>query len=134
MKWYDLQGIQIDRPQGVTFRYVADPSNLPEWTHAFATVDGAKARMRTPNGEISVELVTRADETRGTVDWKMTFPDGSSGWAYSRVLPLDGRRCLYAFALTPPPVPLEEVEGTLVEQSRALTEELRNLKRIVEHG
>ena len=133
MKQYDLQGIQIDVPAEVAFRYIADKSKYPEWTNAFVSVDGSKAVMRTPNGEVVVDLLTQTDEKRGTVDSNMTFPDGSSGWAYSRVVPLDENRCLYEFVLTAPPVPLEELEGTLEEQSRTLAKELRRLKQILEH-
>jgi len=94
----------------------------------------AHAVMRTPSGEVPVTLETHADEHRGTVDTRMIFPDGSDGWAYSRVVPLGADRCLYEFVLTPPPVPLEELEGTLAEQSKILAEELRSLKRILEKG
>ena len=132
MKRYDLQGIQLEVPAETAFTYVADSSKLPEWTNAFASIDGSRAVMRTPNGEVPVDLLTLADEQSGTVDTKMTFPDGSAGWAYSRVVPLDDRRCLYEFVLTAPPGPLEELEGTLEEQSRTLAGELRTLKRILE--
>jgi len=134
MKRYDLQGIQLEVPAAKAFEYLADPTNLPEWTNAFASIDGSRAVMRTPRGEIRVELTTRADAEHGTVDTKMTFPDGGSGWAYSRVVPLDARRCLYGFVLTAPPVALEALEGTLAEQSKILAEELRTLKRILESG
>ena len=91
--------------------------------------------MRTPNGEIEIGLVVQASEEQGTVDWLMTFPDGSVATAFSRVVELDPQSCVFTFVLTPPPVPLEQLEGALEAQSRTLVEELRNLKRILErHG
>lgn len=134
MKRFDLQGIQLDVSDERAFAYIADDAHLPEWTHAFASVEGGRAVMRTPAGEVTVELVTLADPKRGTIDWRMNFPDGSSGRAYSRVVPLGNDACVYEFVLTAPPVPLEALEGTLAEQSRTLTQELRALKRILEHG
>ncbi|HEU4365314.1 MAG TPA: SRPBCC family protein [Candidatus Krumholzibacteria bacterium] len=133
MKRFDVQGIQLGVPADKAFAYIADDAHLPEWTHAFASVDGARAIMRTPNGEVPVELAALADRTRGTIDWRMTFPDGSSGLAHSRVVPLDDDACVYVFVLAAPPVPLEALEGTLAEQARTLAEELRTLKRILEH-
>ena len=58
----------------------------------------------------------------------MTFPDGSVGRAFSRLVD-HGGRSLFTFVLLAPPVPLEQVEGALAEQSRTLREELRTLQQ-----
>lgn len=42
-------------------------------------------------------------------------------------------RCVYSFVLTPPPVPLEQMEGALAAQSITLAKELRQLKSILEN-
>jgi hypothetical protein len=57
----------------------------------------------------------------------MTFPDGSVGRAFSRLIEL-GSRTLYSFVLMAPPVPLEQLEGMLEEQARVLREELATLQ------
>jgi hypothetical protein len=41
-------------------------------------------------------------------------------------------RSLYSFILTAPPVPLEELEGALEQQSRILKEELTTLRALLE--
>jgi hypothetical protein len=89
--------------------------------------------MRTPNGEVGVHLEVHASAESGTVDWHMQFPNGSVAHAHSRVVATGSDRCIYVFLLTPPPVPLEELEGTLDAQSRTLTDELRRLKELLEH-
>ena len=65
----------------------------------------------------------------------MTFPDRSVATAFSRVVEADEDRCIFSITLMPPPVPLEQLEGTLDAQSRTLAEELKKLKEILEeHG
>lgn len=132
MRTFDVQGIDIAVPRDEAFAFIADPAQLPHWTNAFAAVDGDRAVMRTPAGEVMVRLEVQASRERGTVDWRMTFPDGSVATAFSRAIPLDGGRCAYSFVLTAPPVPLEQLEGTLAAQSRTLAEELVRLKGILE--
>ncbi len=135
MKKFDVQGVELHTSREVAFAYIADPMQLPQWTNAFAAVADGRAVMRTPHGEIEIDLVVRASEEQGTVDWFMTFPDGSVATAFSRVVELDPEHCVYSFVLTPPPVPLEQLEGTLQEQSRILAEELQILKRNLDrHG
>jgi Polyketide cyclase / dehydrase and lipid transport len=132
MKTFDVQGIELTVPCEHAFRFIADPQQLPRWTSAFASVTGSRAVMRTPSGEVQVGLVAHASAEHGTVDWSMRFPDGSIATAYSRVIPIASDRSVFSFVLSPPPVPLEVLEGTLDAQSRTLAEELRNLKRILE--
>lgn len=133
MKMFDVQGIDIKATYERAFPYIADPMHLPNWTNAFATVVNGRAMLRTPNGELEIGLVVKSSAEHGTVDWLMTFPDGSVATAFSRVMRLDSEYCVYTFVLTPPPVPLEQLEGALQAQSKTLAEELRNLKRILEN-
>jgi hypothetical protein len=128
MRHFDVQAIEIAGPFERAFRFVADPRNLPEWTNAFVWVSGGRAMLATPRGSVEVGLEVRASLEWGTVDWIMTFHDGSVGRAFSRLLPLDHARTLYSFVLLAPPVPLEQVEGALAEQAKVLTQELTALQ------
>ena len=113
MKTFDVQSIGIGRSLRQVFDFIAAPANLPLWAHAFKRADAKSAELVTPNGAVLVDLETIADESRGTIDWRMTFPDGSVGVAYSRVTPDGGDRSVYSFVLMAPPVPLEALEGAL---------------------
>lgn len=132
MRESDVQGIEIEVAAGDVFAYLADAGRLPEWTEAFASAGNGRAVMRTPRGEVGVELAVEASAERGTVDWRMGFPDGSVATAFSRVVPLGPGRSVYSFVLTAPPVPLEELEGALEAQSRTLAGELVRLKELLE--
>ncbi len=134
MKFF-VQGIDLNVSQKKAFAFIADPEHLPRWTNAFASVTAGRAVMRTPDGEVKVDLGVQASSEYGTVDWRITFPDSSVATAFSRVVELDQDYCIFTFLLTPPPVPLEQLEGTLDAQSRTLAEELKKLKEILEeHG
>jgi hypothetical protein len=132
MKRFDVQGIDLQAAPRRAFSYIADPIHLPQWTRSFASVANGRAVMRTPRGEIEIELIVQSSEEQGTIDWLMRFPDGSVATAFSRVVKLDSESCVFAFVLTPPPVPLEQLEGALEAQSRTLVEELQSLKGILE--
>lgn len=132
MKTFDVQEIEIAAPAAKAHRYIADPTNLPRWTHAFSVADEGQAVMRTPNGEVKVNLRTASDPATGVIDWTMGFPDGSQGSAYSRVVPVGTDRCVYVFVLLAPPVPLEMLEGALSAQIETLAKELRAVKEIIE--
>jgi hypothetical protein len=134
MKTFDVQGIDLRVPRDRAFAYIADPARLPAWTSAFASVAGGRAVLRTPSGEVEIALGVDASPDRGTVDWHMTFPDGSVASAYSRLVRTGREACVFSFVLTPPPVPLEQLEGALEAQSRTLAEELRKLKGLLERG
>ena len=134
MKTYDVQEIEIGAPAASVHELVADPAQLPRWTDAFESVHGSSASMRTPHGRVDVGLRVAADPSRGTVDWMMTFPDGTVGWAHSRVVPLAPDRCVYTFVLHAPPVPLEAIEGALEVQRATLARELVRLRRLLEHA
>jgi hypothetical protein len=47
---------------------------------------------------------------------------------------LTERETVYTFVLLPPPVPLEQLEGALEQQSHTLKEELARLKTLLEKG
>lgn len=135
MKSFDVQGIALNVSKNKAIAFIADPAQLPTWTNAFASVTPGRALMRTPSGEVMIDLVVDSSPEYGTVDWRMTFPDRTVARAFSRVVETDRNRCIYSFVLTPPPVPLEQLEGALEAQSRTLAEELKKLKEIVEsHG
>ena len=133
VKTYDVQSVELAVAPDRVFEFIADPQRLPGWTRAFAEVRGRRALLRTGTGEIEIELRVEADTAARTIDWYMTFPDGALATAFSRVVPLGEDRSVYSFVLTPPPAPLEAVEGALAEQSRTLAEELATLKRLLEH-
>ena len=132
MKTYDVQQIELAVPATRAYELIADPVRLPSWTRAFARADHRSAVMRMPGGEVPIGLETVAHAAAGTVDWRMRFPDGSEGWAHSRVVPLAAERCVYSFVLHAPPLPLEAIEGALEQQRATLAEELKQLKRLLE--
>jgi hypothetical protein len=131
MKTFDVQTIEINAPFDRVFDYIADARKLPEWTNAFKSVSNGRAVMETPNGSVEIELAVQAARSQGTIDWVMTFPDGSVARACSRVAAADKERSLYSFILVAPPVPLEQLEGALEAQSHILREELAKLGAIL---
>ncbi len=132
MKTFDVRGIQIDVPFAAAVGYIADAANLPAWAQAFRTTGHGRAALATPAGAVDVDLAVEVSTLHGSIDWIMTFPDGSVARAFSRVVPLDARSVVYTFVLTAPPVPLEQLEGTLAQQAQTLHEELERLKEILE--
>lgn len=132
MKTHDVQSISIARPRAEVFAYIADPANLPLWTNAFKSANAERAELATPSGEVPIRLQTRASVEQGTVDWIMTFPDGSTGTAYSRVTEDAEDTSIYSFVLMAPPVPLEMLEGALQDQKKTLANELVALRARLE--
>jgi len=128
MRDFDVQTVELPVPFDEAFDYIADARTLPDWTHAFRSVSDGRAELATPRGTVEVALVVHARRECGTVDWHMTFPDGSVGRAYSRLVER-GQRTLYSFVLLAPPVPLEQVEGALDAQARELDRELAALQQ-----
>lgn len=130
---YAVQHVGFNVPFNAAFDFIANPLNLEKWTNAFkhVTQDGT-AKLATPAGEVDIQLETIADSTSGVVDWKLIFPDGSVGLAHSRIVGLTDTTSSYSFTLTPPPAPLEELEGALAQQSNILAEELVKLKGVLE--
>lgn len=87
MRTFDVQRIEIHAPFSTAFRFIANPANLPEWTHAFRNVADGQATMATPAGSVQVGLRVDASEAHGTIDWMMTLPDGGVASAASRLVP-----------------------------------------------
>src|SRR5207244_13402181 len=83
MKSFDVQGIELRVPFEKAFTFIGDPNQLPRWTSAFARVANRRAVMRTPKGEVEIDLAVRASADQGTVYWSMTFPAGSAATASS---------------------------------------------------
>ena len=133
MKTYDVQSIEIAVPFEVAVNYISDLGKLPEWAAAFKQVSNGKAKMATPSGAVDVDLTVNTS-AGGSIDWTMVFPDQSVGKAYSRVVALGPRSVSFVFVLTAPPVPLEQIEGALEQQTRTLREELKRLKGILEES
>jgi hypothetical protein len=131
VKTFDVQSIELRTEFKKAFAYIADPKNLPHWTSAFKEADEKTALLVTPKGELKIGLATVSNES-GTIDWHMKMPDGTIGKAFSRLTELPDGNVLYCFVLLAPPVPIEQVEGTLIEQKKLLANELNNLKRILE--
>jgi len=133
MKTYDVQSIEMDVAPRKAFDVIADPTQLPRWAEAFESADRTSARLRTPDGVVPISLVTDALAAAGTIDWQMTFPDGTVARAHSRVVGLGHGRSVYTFVLHAPPVPLEAIEGALEAQRVTLGRELQRLKVLLEH-
>ena len=134
MKAFDVQAVELTVPAGRAFGVIADPVQLPRWAEAFESADGSSAVLRTPGGTVRIALAVDAQTAAGTVDWRMTFPDGTVGHAHSRVVALDDHRCVYVFVLHAPPVPLEAIEGALDAQRATLARELQRLKHLLERA
>jgi hypothetical protein len=134
MKNFDVQSISIATTLTNAFSYISNPDTLPEWTNAFKKASNTSATLQTPNGEVDISLEVKSSNESYTIDWYMQFPDGSLATAFSRLIPITENQCIYSFVLTPPPVPLEQLEGTLEMQSQILAKELLNLKEILERG
>ncbi len=132
MKTFDVQFIEIKAPYDKAYSFIADPRNLPKWAKAFREVSDGFALMETPNGSVKIGLVVHASREQGTIDWVIAFPSGTPATAYSRVVRAGCDRSIYSFILMAPPVPLEELEGALEQQSETLREELERLRLILE--
>jgi hypothetical protein len=131
-KNFSVQSVLIDSPVDKVFNFISNPSNLPLWTEAFKKADHNSALLVTPSGELQIGLETKYNVELGTIDWFMKLPDGNVGKAFSRVVENPDGRSIYSFILLAPPVPIEELEGTLREQEIILDKELRKLKEILE--
>lgn len=132
MRMFDVQGIEIMIPRHKVFEFLREPANLPRWAHAFVSAGDGRARLETPAGAVDIDLDVSADAETGTVDWRLTFPDGGAGIAQSRVTETTRGTCIYTFVLHAPPVALEQVEGALDAQSATLRSELATLKSLME--
>lgn len=130
---FDVQSIHIEAKPERVYEFVANRYNVPKWALGFSDVTAEGAMMETPNGKMQIGLKMICQRELGTVDSYLTMPDGSVGEAFSRVISNnDGESAIFSFVLMAPPVPLEELEGTLEQQKLQLAEELQILKRILE--
>jgi hypothetical protein len=132
MHVHEVRGIEIEASYDHVFAFIADPNNLPRWAHAFERVNGRKARLRTPAGVQDIDLRVESSFKAGTIDWIMTFTDGKTATANSRVTRAPAGRVVYSFVLNAPPLPLELLEVALEEQVRTLEAELNRLKELLE--
>ncbi|MEP3371929.1 MAG: hypothetical protein ABJL43_03875 [Maribacter dokdonensis] len=131
IKNHDVQSINLPTSTEKAFDYIANPANLEKWTGAFKQANDTSALLVTPNGELKIGLETKINKALGTIDWYMTMPDGSVGVAYSRVSAGPDGKAIYSFTLIAPPVPLEQIEGTLNAQIGQLKGELLSLQTIL---
>jgi hypothetical protein len=131
MDSFKVESVRIKTTPEKAFRYISDPKNLPQWTHAFKGVLNGRAIMATPAGAVEVGLRVKGSASEGTIDWHMTFPDGNVATAYSRLVPDSAECSIYSFVLMAPPVPLEQLEGALNQQAHILREELTKLNAIL---
>jgi hypothetical protein len=81
MDSFRVESVRLATTPEKAFRYIADPRNLPSWTHAFKCVQNGVAIMTTPAGSVEVNLEVKASASEGTIDWHMTFPDGNGASA-----------------------------------------------------
>ena len=132
MRMFDVQGVEIEAPPETVFAFVRNPRNLPKWAHAFTSVENGRARLMAPAATVEVGLDVSSVDEAGTVDWRLTFPDGAVGLAQSRVAGTTRGTCIYSFILHAPPVALEEIEGALEAQRLVLRSELATLKSLME--
>ena len=132
MRMFDVQGIEIVATRAKVFEFLKEPGNLPQWAHAFVSAEEGRARLETSAGAVDVGLEVSADAEAGTVDWRLTFPDGTIGVAQSRVTETSRGTSIYSFVLHAPPVALEQVEGALEAQRAILQSELATLKSLME--
>lgn len=132
MKMFDVQAIEIMSSPDEVFTFVKEAANLPRWAHAFASARDGHAVLQTPNGAVDIALDVMAERSTGTVDWRLTFPDGGVALAHSRATGTTRGTCIYSFVLHAPPVALEQIEGALEAQIATLQTELVTLKSLVE--
>jgi hypothetical protein len=132
MRMFDVQGIEITAPSSKVFEFLRRPDNLPKWAHAFVSAEAGRARLETPDGAVDIGLDVSANAEVGTVDWRLSFPDGGVGIAQSRVTETTRGTCIYSFVLHAPPVALEQVEGALEAQIVTLRSELATVKSLME--
>jgi hypothetical protein len=132
MRLFDIQAVEIIAARHKVFEFLKEPTNLPQWAHAFVSAGDGRARLETPDGAVDVRLDVTADANTGVVDWRLGFPDGTTAIAQSRVTETSRETCIYSFVLHAPPVALEHIEGALDAQRALLQSELATLKSLME--
>lgn len=128
---FGVLSIGIDSDYKSAFDFIANSENLPRWTNQFKSVSGNRASFDTFQGVVDINFETHASEAQGTIDWELTFPDGNSGWAYSR-LTRNVAGVIYAFNFVLPPMPDAELDKAHAAQSANIEDEISKLKAALE--
>jgi hypothetical protein len=125
----NTQTISIDSPADRTFRFVAEPANLPRWAIGFAKdiePDGDAWLVST--GQHQVPLRVETDAGLGVIDFHMGAAEEVEAVAHSRVL-ARGAGAEYVFTqLQSPGMP----DDVFDDQVEALGHELIALKAVLE--
>jgi hypothetical protein len=66
MDLFRVESVRIKTTSEEAFRYISDPKNLPQWTHAFKGVLNGKAIMAGPAGAVEVGLRVKGSASEGT--------------------------------------------------------------------
>ena len=123
--------IQIERPTGESYDFIADPEAMPRWAihnvKAIRKLDGVRWEMETPRGKAT--LIPYYEERNGILDHE--FIDAGEGvWRVTaRVAPLGLSESLYIMTLPKPDsTPAEAFEVGM----RPMDDELAALKACIE--
>jgi uncharacterized protein YndB with AHSA1/START domain len=123
---------ELPAPYEDTFRFIADPANLPKWTVAFRQADETSALIQRGSDEpFRIGLTTVASVETGLIDWYMDMPDGRTTRTLTRVIDLLNGKCLYTFIFFANPAPEDQAEATLANQTAAIEKEFDNLVRLL---
>ncbi len=128
---FEVLSIAIDSAYEKAFDYIANGDNLPAWTNQFVKVVGDQASFDTFSGIVDVTFEVHASREHGTIDTKLILPDGSSGWAYSRLM-RNVEGVIYAFTFVLPPMDEEALLQAHARQKANIEDELSRLKSILE--
>lgn len=131
VKNFEVLSIGINCDYKKAFDYVANPDNLPKWTNQFVKVNQNSASFNMFNDVVEVTFETYANEELGTIDWKITFPDGNSGMAYSR-LTRNIEGVIYAFNFILPPLQEDDLKRAYATQKDNIENEIHKLKTLLE--
>lgn len=123
--------IQIGRPVGDCFQYIADPETMPQWAihnvKAIRRLDGGRWEMDTPRGKAS--LAPRYERANGILDHE--FIDASEGvWRVSaRIVSAGPSESVYMITLPKPDaMPADAFEAAM----NLMDDELAALKHCIE--
>jgi hypothetical protein len=124
---------ELPAPYEDTFRFIADPANLPKWTVAFRQADETSAVIQRGDSDepIPIGLTTVASFETGLIDWYMNMPDGTTGRTFTRVVDLLNGKCLYSFIFFARPAPEDQAAAMLANQTAAIEMEFDNLVELL---
>ena len=128
----DTQSVTIAATPKQVLTFVADGANLPRWAIGFAksvSPDGAGWIVSTAQGH-EVPVTIAADESAGTVDFRMEPAPGQAATAYARIMP-NAEGAEFVFTQFQQPGVPDEVFDQLVA---ALGDELTTLKALLGVG